>query len=125
MALWRAYHRFGPPVLVARSIAFGKRALIANAAGLLRRARRQHLLGGPYADAARERLVKALALPPRLDPAQAEAAIDRALTMRATAVASAGEPFSAAAAELRGARKPRDMLRAAQRLHLLERTLLR
>ena len=121
VALWRAYHRFGPPLLVARSIAFGKRALIANAAGLLRRAKRLHLLGGPYADAARERLVKALALPQRLDPAAAEAAIDRALAVRAPE----SEKFSAASADLRGARKPRDLLRAAQRLHLLERTLLR
>ena len=121
VALWRAYHRFGPPLLVARSIAFGKRALIANAAGLLRRAKRLHLLGGPYADAARERLVKALALPQRLDPAAAEAAIDRALAVRAPDA----ETFSAASADLRGARKPRDLLRAAQRLHLLERTLLR
>ena len=121
VALWRAYHRFGPPLLVARSIAFGKRALIANAAGLLRRAKRLHLLGGPYADAARERLVKALALPQRLDPAAAEAAIDRALAARAPG----SETFSAASADLRGARKPRDLLRAAQRLHLLERTLLR
>ena len=129
VALWRAYHRFGPPILVARSIAFGKRALIANAAGLLRRARRQHLLGGPYADAARERLVKALALPQRLDPAQAEAAIDRALAVRAPladpAADADSETFSATAAQLRGARKPRDMLRAAQRLNQLERTLLR
>ena len=129
VALWRAYHRFGPPVLVARSIAFGKRALIANAAGLLRRARRQHLLGGPYADAARERLVKALALPLRLDSAQAEAAIDRALAVRAPTAYPAADPnshsFSATAAQLRSARKPRDMLRAAQRLNQLERTLLR
>ena len=121
VALWRAYHRFGPPLLAARSIAFGKRTLVANAAGLLRRARRLHLLGGPYADAARERLVKALALPQRLDPAAAEAVIDRALARREPGA----QPFSAAAADLRGARKPRDLLRAAQRLNQLERTLLR
>ena len=129
VALWRAYHRFGPPILITRSIAFGKRALIANAAGLLRRARRQRLLGGPYADAARERLAKALALPQRLDPEQAEAAIDRALAVRARAAGGHADPdsetFSASTARLRGARKPRDMLRAAQRLNLLERTLLR
>ena len=120
VALWRAYHRFGPPLLAARSIAFGKRALVANAAGLLRRARRLHLLGGPYADAARERLVKALALPHRLDPAAAEAAIDRALAARAPEEPS----FTAVAASLRAAKRPRDMLRAAQRLNSLERILL-
>ena len=121
VALWRAYHRFGPPVLAARSIAFGKRALVANAAGLLRRARRLHLLAGPYADAARERLVKALALPAQLEPGAAEAAIDRALAVRAPDA----QTFSAAAADLRAAKRPRDMLRAAQRLNLLERILLR
>ena len=121
VALWRAYNRFGPPVLAGRSIAFGKRALIANAAGLLRRARRLHLVGAPYADAARDRLAKALALPLRLDPSAAEAAIDRALAARAPGEA----PFSEVAAALRNARKPRDLLRAAQHLHTLERILLR
>ncbi len=120
VALWRAYHRFGPPLLAGRSIAFGKRALVGNAAGLLRRAKRLHLLGAPYADAARERLVKALALPHRLDPAAAEAAIDRALLART----GSAEAFSSAAAALRAARRPRDMLRAAQTLNFLERTLL-
>ena len=119
VALWRAFNRFGPPLLTGRSIAFGKRALVSNAAGLLRRARRLHLVGAPYADAARERLVKALALPARLDPAQAEKAIDRALAARDPAAT----PFSAAAAQLRGAKGPRNLLRAAQALHSLERTL--
>lgn len=120
VALWRAYHRFGPPLLAGRSIAFGKRALVGNAAGLLRRAKRLHLVGAPYADAVRERLVKALALPPRLEPQAAEAAIDRALHAR-TGVTDA---FSTASAALRAARGPRDMLRAAQTLSSLERTLL-
>ena len=119
VALWRAFNRFGPPLLTGRSIAFGKYALVSNAAGLLRRARRLHLIGAPYADAARERLVKALALPARLDPAQAEKAIDRALAARDPAAT----PFSVAAAQLRDAKGPRNLLRAAQRLHLLERTL--
>ena len=119
VALWRAFNRFGPPLLTGRSIAFGKYALVSNAAGLLRRARRLHLVGAPYADAARERLVKALALPARLDPAQAEKAIDRALAARDPAAT----PFSAAAAQLRAAKGPRNLLRAAQALHSLERTL--
>lgn len=119
VALWRAFNRFGPPLLTGRSIAFGKHALVSNAAGLLRRARRLHLVGAPYADAARERLVKALALPARLDPAQAEKAIDRALAARDPSAT----PFSAAAAQLREAKGPRNLLRAAQALHSLERTL--
>ena len=119
VALWRAFHRFGPPLLTGRSIAFGKRALVSNAAGLLRRARRLHLVGAPYGDAARERLVKALALPARLDPAAAEKAIDRALAARDPAAM----PFSAAAAQLREAKGPRNLLRAAQLVHSLERIL--
>jgi hypothetical protein len=120
VALWRAYHRFGPPMLAGRSIAFGKRALVGNAAGLLRRAKRLHLVGAPYADAVRERLVKALALPARLEPQAAEAAIDRALHART----GQSDAFSNASAALRAARGPRDMLRAAQTLSSLERTLL-
>ncbi len=119
-ALWRAYHRFGPPLLAGRSIAFGKRALVGNAAGLLRRARRLHLVGAPYADAVRERLVKALALPQRLDQATAEAAIDRALHARTGQV----NAFSSASFALRNASGPRNILRAAQTLNSLERTLL-
>ncbi len=119
VALWRAFNRFGPPLLTGRSIAFGKYALVSNAAGLLRRARRLYLVGAPYADAARERLVKALALPARLDPVQAEKAIDRALAARDPSAT----PFSAAAAQLREAKGPRNLLRAAQALHSLERTL--
>lgn len=121
VALWRAYFRFGPPLIAARSLAFGKRALVGNAAGLLRRAKRLHLVGAPYADAARDRLIKALALPQRLSTEQAELAIDRALAARDPAAT----PFSEAAATLRAAKGPREMLRAAQTLHSLERTLTR
>lgn len=121
VAGWRAYFRFGPPLIAARSLAFGKRALVGNSAGLLRRAKRLHLARAPYADAARERLVKALALPQRLDAEAAEQAIDRALAARDPEAT----PFSQAAAALRSAKGPRDMLRAAQTLHSLERILTR
>lgn len=121
VALWRAYQRFGPPAVAGRALAFGKRELVGNAAGLIQRARRLHLLGAPYADAARERLAKALALPSRLSHDQAEAAIDRALTARAPDSAL----FSQTCAQLRTARKPTDLLRAARQLHALERTLTR
>jgi hypothetical protein len=121
VALWRAYQRFGPPVVAGRALAFGKRELVGNAAGLIQRARRLHLLGPPYADAARERLVKSLALPSRLSHEQADAAIDRALAARAPGSA----PFSETTAQLRAARKPTDLLRAARQLHALERTLTR
>jgi hypothetical protein len=118
---WRAFNRFGPPSLTGPAIAYGKRALVGNAAGLIQRARRLHLVGGPYADAARERLVRALALSARSEPAEAEAAIDRALAARAPHV----EPFSSAAARLRAARRPTEILHAAQDLNAIERMLKR
>jgi hypothetical protein len=116
---WRAFLRFGPPRRAGRAIAFGKRALIANAAGLIRRTRRLHLVGAPYADHARERLAKALALPRLADAAATEAAIDRALAGRAGQPA----PFSQIAARLRAARRADDIVKAARDLHSLERTL--
>lgn len=118
---WRAFLRFGPPWQEARAIAFGKRALVSNAAGLIRRAGRLHLIAGPYAGAVRDRLARTLALP-RLPDAQAtDAAIDRALSGRRPD----GEPFSQIAARLAAARRPHDILKAAQDLHSLERTLKR
>lgn len=119
--VWRAMNRFGPALAGGRALAFGKRALVANAAGLVRRAGRLHLIAGPYADASRDRLARALALPVRLDHAGVEAAIDRALTARQHAAQS----YSEAAAAMRSARRPIELLRAAQKLHALERTLTR
>jgi hypothetical protein len=118
---WRAFLRFGPPRRTTRAIAFGKRALISNAAGLIQRTRRLHLVAAPYADHARERLAKALALPRMADKAATEAAIDRALAGRS------GNPaaFSNAALRLRHASRASDIVKAAQDLHALERTLKR
>jgi hypothetical protein len=118
---WRAFARFGPARVGGRAIAFGKTALVGNAAGLIRRARRLHLLGQPYAAATHDRLVRALALPTSDDPAASEAAIDRALAARAPAAL----PYSERAATLRRARHPRDLVRAAQDLHAVERILTR
>ena len=121
IAGWRAFRRFGPPLAEARAIAFGKASLVANAAGLVRRSGRLHLLGAPYAALLRERLVRGLALPRHADAAASEAAIDRALAARDPAA----RPFSDIAAELRAARRPAELLRAGQALHALERTLTR
>jgi hypothetical protein len=117
---WRAFLRFGPPRAGQRAIAFGKRALVANTAGLIRRSRRLHLLTRPYAARVRDRIMRALALP-QADAADTEAAIDRALAAR-----SPGAPlFSATAARLRAARSPHDIVQAAQDLRALERILIR
>lgn len=118
---WRAFLRFGPARRPTRAIAFGKRALVANTAGLVRRARRAHLIAPPYAAAARERLLRLLALPRMPDAAAADAAIDRALAARHPDAI----PFSEAAARLASARRPHDLLKAAQAIHALERKLHR
>ncbi|WP_404479265.1 DUF4350 domain-containing protein [Novosphingobium sp. BL-52-GroH] len=118
---WRAFLRFGPPLAPDRVIAFGKHALVSNAAGFVRRTRRWHLLGGPYADRARDRLVLSLALPRGAEAERTEAAIDRALAARQPDA----EPFSVIAARLRAGRRPHDLLKAARDLHALERMLIR
>lgn len=114
---WRAFLRFGPPRAPAREIAFGKRPLVSNAAGLIRRTGRLHLVTGPYADHIRERLARGLGLPRQRDAHAAEAAIDQALARRWPD----SEPFSVLAARLRAERRPHAILRAAQALHSLER----
>lgn len=118
---WRAFLRFGPPRAPTRVIAYGKRALVRNAAGLIVRARRLHLLGLPYADAARQRLARAMALPRSDDPAAQSAALDRAAEARG----ASGQAFSHAAARLGQARSERELVKAAADLHALERTLTR
>jgi len=116
---WRAFLRFGPPLASGRAIAFGKRALVANAAGLVIRSGRLHLLGGPYAEAARQRLARAFALPRGAAPDSELAAIDRAGRLHG----AADNAFSEICARLVRARSARDLVRAAQDLHALERTL--
>jgi len=117
---WRAFLRFGPPLAPDRGIAFGKRALVSNAAGLVVRSRRYHLLAEPYAAAARQRLARAFALPRGAD-AQAElTALDRAASL-----AGGGDhAFSQAMARLTQAHTERDLVKAAADLHALERTLI-
>lgn len=118
---WRAFLRFGPPRKTARAIAFGKRALVANSAGFVRRTRRLHLVTLPYADRARATLSRALGLARQPTPEQAEHAIDRALASRAPGTA----PFSQIAARLRSASSVPQAVNAARELHALERKLKR
>lgn len=113
--VWRGMARFGPVARPPRALAFGKRALIESAAGLVVRARRHHLLAAPYAAALRERVARALGLA-RGTPAALDAAIDRALAARAPAEPS----FSAAVAELLAARGPVAIVKAARALRRIE-----
>jgi hypothetical protein len=81
-AIWRGLLRFGPTLQEGRAIALGKASLLGNAAALIRRARRFHVLGAPYADASRARLARALSLPRQMKAEAVDAAIDRALAAR-------------------------------------------
>lgn len=116
---WRGFNRFGPPRAGTRAIAAGKTALVANSAGLIRRAGRVHLVAAPYADAARDRVAAALGLPRGRAPSDTEAAIDRVQDTRGME----GPRFSQAAAQLRAAGKPHEVARRAAALHAIERAL--
>jgi hypothetical protein len=105
---WRAFQRFGPPAAPAGpDIAFGKRQLIANGAGLIVRARRFGLLGAPYAALSARRLAERLGLA-RPDPEAIDAALARRLPQE--------EPFTRRAARMEAAEKPADLVTAAQAL---------
>lgn len=116
---WRSFNRFGPPRLAAREIPLGKTVLVRNTAGLIRRAGRLRLIAGPYADAARERLVHALGLPRGRPPQETDAAIDR-LQARLN---STGPRWSDLAARLAAARRSADVVQHAAALQRLERDL--
>lgn len=116
---WRAFCRFGPARQQGRAIALGKTALVENAAGLIRRAGRVHLVTGPYADAVRDRLIAALGLPRGHGGAEAEAMIDRAQERRGLS----GPPFSELANKLRATRKPHEVARRAAALQQIEKDL--
>ncbi|WP_126174781.1 DUF4350 domain-containing protein [Tsuneonella rigui] len=111
---WRAFGRFGPPLAEARSIAFGKARLAANAAGFIRRSGRLHLLGPPYVALVARRLASAFGLR-SADPSAIDAALARC--------APDAVPFSQLAARLESARGPSQTLRAAHALKSLERTV--
>ena len=114
MVGWRAFGRFGPPVAEARTIAFGKARLAANAAGFIRRSGRLNLLAEPYAAMIGHRLASRLGLR-RPDPD----AIDAGIVHRTPD----GPTYSHLAGQLRAARGPSQTLRAAHALKSLERTL--
>lgn len=115
---WRAFHRFGPPLAEATGMTMGKRQLAANSAALIERVRRWHLLKAPFEDMITRRIANHLGIR-NADIDAREAAIDAALARRGH-----GENrFTSLAGDLREARHPRDILRAAGALRQFERTL--
>lgn len=111
---WRAFRRFGAAAAEGPAIAYGKRQLVTNGAGLILRARRFRLLAEPYIALCARRLAHHLGLV-RPDPA----AIDAALAMRLPDEL----PFTHRAEALRHAHRQSDILRAADALKELERKL--
>ena len=105
---WRAFHRFGPAAAAKQDIAFGKRRLVANGAGLIVRAKRLGLLAEPYIHLMERRIGRALGLS-KPDAESIDAALARRLPDE--------EPFSIRAARLHNAAKPLEILRAAQALN--------
>lgn len=114
MVAWRAFRRFGAPVAEARTIAFGKRRLVANSAGFILRSRRLRLLGPPYVAMVGRRLATKLGLR-HADPEDIDAALARRLPDAPS--------FSERSAALLGARGPSAILRAAHELRSIERIL--
>lgn len=104
----QALARFGPPRPPQRAIAFGKAALIDNAAALVRQARREAALGGRYAEMIREKAVTVFGVPARLRDVAVNDYLDKL---------EGRERFSALAAAADGARSRDAVLAAAQALH--------
>lgn len=122
---WRSFCRFGSPRATLHDVAFGKARLVEDSGALILRARRLHLLGPPYAAAARARIARALALPRHADIAATDAAIDQALAARRNAGAEPGQGFAETVRDLQQARGSSAIVAAARALHDLERTLIR
>lgn len=73
----QAVVRFGPEARRPRAIAFGKAALVDNAAALIRKANREARLGGRFANVIREQAVAAFAVPARLKGDAIDAYLDK------------------------------------------------
>jgi hypothetical protein len=104
----QAVSRFGAPRRPERAIAFGKAALLDNAAALVRQARREAGLGGRYAEMIREKAVTVFGVPARLRDNQVTEYLDK-LEGRTS--------FSALASAAERARGREELLEAAQALH--------
>jgi len=108
---WRAFRRFGPAIAEGPPIAFGKRRLVANGAGLILRAKRLGLLAEPYIALTERRLKDRLGI-----SRGGSVSLDTALAVRLPDTAA----FSERAEALRTARRPADILSAAKALKELE-----
>jgi hypothetical protein len=99
--------RFGAPRRPQRALAFGKAALVDNAAALIRIARRQAALGGRYADIVRTRAAAAFGVPAKLQGDAVDHYLD----------GLGGRRFSELASAAAEAQDPDQLLGAARALH--------
>jgi hypothetical protein len=107
-----AINRFGAPQRRTRAIAFGKAALVENAAAMIRKAGRETRMGWPYAAVIRERAVARFGVPPRLADEGVDAYLDGL---------AGSHRFSELAVEARDAEDRSALLAAARALHAWER----
>ena len=106
---WQAVIRFGTPRTAPRAIAFGKRALVDNAAMLIRSARREPAMAPRYARQLLDAAGAARGVPANLPPSEAAAWLDRRATH--------SEPYAALAAAADSATTRDAVLKAARALH--------
>lgn len=104
--------RFGPARSAGRALALGKRALADNTAALVRLAKREHRMAGPYAELTKTEVVKAASLPRGLSEAETEIVLDRM-----SQAAGASQRFGKLAEQARAAQTPADQLKAARDLY--------
>lgn len=116
---WRALRRFGPPLAEGRAIALGKRQLVINSAGFIRRTGRLHLLGPPYAALMRSRMAQILGLRRQQETDALDMQIDQRLLARGVDMPI----FSNLARQLGESRNTQELLQAAQSLKQIERKL--
>ncbi len=109
---YQAFVRFGPGRRQGRAIALGKRALADNSAGLVRLARREHRMAGPYAQLVRASVARSIGAPRNLDGEALDAFLDRL-----GGTLGSHDQYTALAAEARGAKTPGDLIRVARKLH--------
>lgn len=75
-AAWMAFFRFGPPIKEARSIDYGKTALVNNSASFINRMQRHYLAAEPYADMVRDQALADLGISPTLEDGDKNRALD-------------------------------------------------
>lgn len=109
---WQAAIRFAPHAHTRRAVALGKKALADNTAALVRLARREHRMAGPYARLMRAQAARAVAAPSRLSEDELTALLDRLSARKGATI-----PYAAMAAEADRARTAGDLMAVARALN--------